>query len=155
GGDVTYHDPGQIVGYLILSLKPNERDLHKVLFGLEEVILLSLQELGIPGHRVEGKTGVFVNNQKVCSIGIACRHWITYHGFALNIHSDLKNYQRINPCGLESSLMQNITITNEQETFLKAKLFQYATSIFGRESLKNGSTSIKGFLQTCSIIAPA
>ena len=108
GGDITYHDPGQLTGYFIFSLKEDQRDLHQFLWNIEESLIRCLSEFSITGHRVEGKTGVFVNQKKVCSIGIACRHWITYHGFSLNFNSNLKNYALMNPCGYSSDLMANL-----------------------------------------------
>ncbi|MCJ8344154.1 lipoyl(octanoyl) transferase LipB [bacterium] len=109
GGDITYHDEGQLTGYFLFKLNPGCRDLHKFLFNIEESIIQTLNLFQVGAHRVEGKTGVFLKEKKVCSIGIACRHWITFHGFSLNFSSNLKNYSLINPCGYESSLMANIS----------------------------------------------
>ncbi len=155
GGDVTYHDEGQIVGYLIMNLNSSDRDLHKVLNQLEEVIIRALWEFNVTGYRVPGKTGVFVEEHKVCSIGIACRHWITYHGFALNLNSNLNNYQRINPCGLNSDLMQNLKMDPLQRKSLEQKIFWHTKSIFHKDRLKNEFTDIKAFLETYSIPYPA
>ncbi len=109
GGDITYHDPGQLTGYFIFSLEQDQRDLHRFLWNIEEALIRCLSEFSIEASRVEGKTGVFVNHKKVCSIGIACRHWITYHGFSLNFDSDLENYSLMNPCGYSSELMANLS----------------------------------------------
>lgn len=109
GGDITYHDEGQLTGYFFFKLKPDLRDLHKFLFNIEESIIKTVDLFEIGAHRVEGKTGVFFNNKKVCSIGIACRHWVTFHGFSLNFTSNLNHYQLINPCGFDSGIMANIT----------------------------------------------
>jgi len=120
GGDITYHDPGQITGYLLFSLTENERDLRKFLRNIEESIIQALMEtskIDCPHlqkrienslHREEGKTGVFFQERKICSIGISCRHWISFHGFSLNFDSNLKNYALMNPCGMEASLMGNL-----------------------------------------------
>lgn len=112
GGDITYHDEGQLTGYFIFKLSEHERDLHRFLWSIEESIIVCLQTFDISAHRVDGKTGVFISNKKICSIGIACRHWITYHGFSINFSSNLHNYQLMNPCGYDSELMANLQKIN-------------------------------------------
>jgi lipoate-protein ligase B len=99
GGEVTYHGPGQLVGYPILALNGPERDLHALLRRLEEVILCTLAAFGIAAERVPGRTGVWVGDAKVCAIGVAVRRWVTFHGFALNVHTDLRPFEWIVPCG--------------------------------------------------------
>ena len=89
GGEATWHGPGQLVGYPILFLPEGRRDLHAYLRELEEVVIRALGDFGVRGGRVEGKTGVWVGGRKVCSIGVAVRRWVTWHGFALNVHADL------------------------------------------------------------------
>jgi lipoyl(octanoyl) transferase len=101
GGDVTYHGPGQIVGYAILDLKPDRCDLHRYLRDLEEVIIQTVEELGLHGERVEGMTGVWVEGVKVAAIGVRVSSgWITSHGFALNVSPDLSYFGTIIPCGI-------------------------------------------------------
>lgn len=100
GGDVTYHGPGQIVGYPILDLREWKRDVVAYVRGLEQVIIDTLAEFGIDGGRVAGATGVWVGSAKVCAIGVHISRWITSHGFALNVDTDLKYFQYIVPCGL-------------------------------------------------------
>lgn len=101
GGDVTYHGPGQLVGYPILDLKPDLRDLHGYLRGLEEVLLRTLRALSIVGRRDETATGVWVGDAKVAAIGIRVSSgWITSHGFALNACTDLSYFEAVVPCGL-------------------------------------------------------
>lgn len=108
GGDVTYHGPGQMVGYPILQLKPDERDLHRYLRSLEEVLIRVLRHYGLRGERKSGWTGVWVGEQKIASIGVAVRKWVTFHGFALNVSTDLSYFHCINPCGLPASVMTSI-----------------------------------------------
>lgn len=102
GGDVTYHGPGQVVGYPILALEPERRDLHRYLRDLEEVLIRALASLGIHGERTDGLTGVWVGGAKVAAIGVRVSSgWITSHGFALNLSTDLSLFRTIVPCGIE------------------------------------------------------
>ena len=105
GGDVTYHGPGQLVGYPILYLRQDERDVHGYLRRLEEAIIGTLAEFAIEGERRQGFTGVWVGPSKLASIGIAVRRWVTLHGFALNVSTDVERFSAINPCGLPASVM--------------------------------------------------
>jgi lipoate-protein ligase B len=108
GGDVTYHGPGQLVGYPIVSLIVGERDLHKFLRNLEEGMIRTLAAFGVAAARRPGATGVWVGEQKIASIGIACRKWVTFHGLALNVATDLGYFSRINPCGFEAKVMTSL-----------------------------------------------
>ncbi len=100
GGDITYHGPGQLVGYPLLDLHAYTRDLHWYLRRLEEVIIRVLGEFHVSGSRLEGYTGVWVGGEKICAIGIKASRWITMHGFALNVTTDLSFFDRIIPCGI-------------------------------------------------------
>jgi lipoyl(octanoyl) transferase len=100
GGEVTYHCPGQLVGYPILNLRYYQQDLHWYLRQLEEVILQVLSLYGLTGERISGLTGVWVEGYKVAAIGIKVSRWITMHGFALNVCPDLTGFQHIIPCGI-------------------------------------------------------
>lgn len=100
GGDVTYHGPGQLTGYPIINLRHFRKDIHWYLRQLEETVIKVLAEYNIVGERMEGYTGVWVGNEKVAAIGVAIRRWITYHGFALNVHPDMSHFQLITPCGI-------------------------------------------------------
>ena len=101
GGDVTYHGPGQLVGYPILDLKPDRKDLHAYVRDLEEGLIRGLAELGIEGGRKEGLTGVWVGDEKLAAIGVRVSSgWITSHGFALNVATDLGFFDAIVPCGI-------------------------------------------------------
>jgi lipoyl(octanoyl) transferase len=99
GGDITYHGPGQIVGYPIVSLDAR-RDLHAYLRFLEQVLINTLETFGLPADRREGKTGIWIGHRKVAAIGIAVRRWVAYHGFALNVNPDLDHFAGIIPCGI-------------------------------------------------------
>ena len=108
GGDVTYHGPGQLVAYPIVALREHERDLHAFMRKLEEAIIATLARAGLAAGRSEGNTGVWLEGRKLASIGIACRRWVTWHGLALNVSTDLGYFQRINPCGFEASVMTSM-----------------------------------------------
>ena len=101
GGDVTYHGPGQLVAYPVLDLRRRRTDLHWYLRQLEQVVIDVLQRLGLKGERIEGLTGVWLDQQKVAAIGVGCRRWITQHGLALNVTCDLEGFESVVPCGLK------------------------------------------------------
>lgn len=101
GGEVTYHCPGQLVGYPILNLRHYRQDLHWYLRQLEEVLIRVLAEYGLKGERVVGYTGVWLEGRKVAAIGIKVSRWITMHGFALNVCPDMEGFKQIVPCGIE------------------------------------------------------
>lgn len=100
GGDVTYHGPGQLVGYPIVHLNEWKRDVHAYVRALEEVIIRTLADFGVTGERVAGATGVWAGGAKVCAIGVHLSRWVSSHGFALNVETDLQYFQYIVPCGL-------------------------------------------------------
>ena len=109
GGDVTYHGPGQLVGYPILDLKPDRCDLHRYLRDLEEVLILTLSDFGITAERKSGFTGVWVENRKLAAIGVRVSSgWITSHGFALNVSTDLSYFQTIVPCGIRDQAVGSL-----------------------------------------------
>jgi lipoate-protein ligase B len=100
GGDITYHGPGQIVGYPILDLHGFYPDLHRYLRDLEEVLIRALGDFGIHASRNDGYTGVWTGGEKIAAIGVKASHWVTMHGFALNVNTDLSFFDRIIPCGI-------------------------------------------------------
>jgi lipoyl(octanoyl) transferase len=109
GGDVTYHGPGQLVGYPILDLKPDRKDLHAYLRDLEEVLILALAEWGIEARREPGLTGVWTDSGKIAAIGVRVSSgWITSHGFALNVAPDLDRFTTIVPCGIADRAVTSI-----------------------------------------------
>jgi lipoyl(octanoyl) transferase len=99
GGDITYHGPGQIVGYPIVSLA-GRKDLHAYLRFLEQVVIDSLASFGLAAARREGKTGIWLGQRKIAAIGVAVRRWVTYHGFAVNVKPELAHFEGIVPCGI-------------------------------------------------------
>jgi lipoyl(octanoyl) transferase len=119
GGQATYHGPGQLVGYPILDLRARGRDLHCYLRKLEDLLIDLLREFAIKGTKIEGKTGVWVEDRKIASIGIGIRKWVTMHGFALNVASDLSGFQSIIPCGLAGVRMTSISIESGSEVTLE------------------------------------
>lgn len=112
GGDVTYHGPGQLVGYPIIDLTHHKQDLHWYLRQLEEVLLRALASVEISGIRVPGYTGVWVEDRKIASIGVHVTRWVTSHGFALNVCTDLSDFDLIVPCGIDAVQMTTV----ERET---------------------------------------
>jgi lipoyl(octanoyl) transferase len=134
GGDVTYHGPGQLIAYPILLLPEGQRDLHLYLRHLEESLIRTLEHFGLEGMRNPGWTGVWVQSPKdgrllkIASIGVAVKKWVTYHGIALNVNTDLLHFQQINPCGLESQVMtsleqllaRNIPMSEVKQAFINS-----------------------------------
>lgn len=119
GGDITWHGPGQLVGYAIVGLEDRGRDLHRYLRGIEAALIRTLGRFGIAGRTFPGKTGVWVGEEpsaeKIASIGIAVRRWVGYHGFALNVQPDLGFFDLIHPCGLQGVRMTSIAIRKGAE----------------------------------------
>jgi lipoate-protein ligase B len=108
GGDVTFHGPGQLVGYPILDLREHRQDLHWYLRGLEDVLIRALDRLGIEAGRNPGLTGVWTAGRKIASIGIHVKQWVTLHGFALNVTNDLNPFDLIVPCGIRQVVMTSV-----------------------------------------------
>jgi lipoic acid synthetase len=102
GGDVTYHGPGQLVGYPILDLRERGKDLHRYVHNLEEVILRTLRDFSVEGDREDGHPGVWVNGEEIAAIGLSVRKWVSMHGFALNLNTDLEHFSFIRPCGFSN-----------------------------------------------------
>ncbi len=108
GGDVTFHGPGQLVGYPIFDLTEHKQDLHLFLRQIEESLIRTVANVGIAAQRREGKTGVWVEDRKLASIGIHVKKWVTWHGFALNVLTDLSFFDLIVPCGIEEVVMTSM-----------------------------------------------
>lgn len=108
GGDVTYHGPGQLVVYFIFNLTRRGRDLHRFMDCIQEGIIRTLAGYNVEAKRGEEYTGVWVGSQKIASIGVAVKRWITFHGAAINLNTDLADFNTINPCGLEAKVMTSL-----------------------------------------------
>ena len=142
GGEVTYHCPGQIVGYPILNLRYYQQDLHWYLRQLEEVLIRVLANYDLKGERVAGLTGVWVEGRKVAAIGIKVSRWITMHGFALNVCPDLSGFQQIVPCGISdrsvgslAELVPGIQVAEVQQRVVEAFAEVFNVEMHSLESL--------------------
>lgn len=137
GGDVTYHGPGQLVGYPILDLNDWKRDVHAYVRSVEDVIIRTIGEFGLQGGRVDGATGVWVDGAKICAIGVHISRWVTSHGFALNVETDLQYFQYIIPCGLTLPVtsMRALGVDASMADVKLALRLQFA-KVFGYETEK-------------------
>ena len=142
GGDITYHGPGQIVGYPILDLENFFTDIHKYLRFLEESIILTLEEYGLKCGRSEGETGVWLDvgtpfARKICALGVRASRWVTMHGFALNVNVDLGYFDNIIPCGIRgkgvTSLQVELGVEKVDEDEVKSKIIKHLTQLFEAE----------------------
>ncbi len=144
GGDITYHGPGQIVGYPMLDLEKFFTDLGRYMRSLEEVIIRTLAHYGLQGGRLAGSTGVWLDPddparaRKICAMGVKCSRWITMHGFALNANTDMRYFDHIVPCGIGDkgvTSMYKELLHEVNETALKAILLQEFAAVFEAEVL--------------------
>jgi lipoyl(octanoyl) transferase len=142
GGDITYHGPGQIVGYPILDLDNFFTDIHKYLRFLEEMIILTLAEYGLKAERSPGETGVWLDvgtpfARKICAMGVRASRWVTMHGFALNVNADLGYFDLMIPCGIRgkavTSLNLELGLEKVDESEVKAKLLKHFKALFEAE----------------------
>ena len=142
GGDITYHGPGQIVGYPILDLKNFYTDIHKYLRMLEEVVILTLAEYGLEGERSPGETGVWFDvgtpfARKICALGVRASRWVTMHGFALNVNTDLGYFDLMIPCGLKDKAATSLNVELGKATIdeaeVKKKLLKHFRNLFEAE----------------------
>jgi len=148
GGDITYHGPGQIVGYPILDLDNFFTDIHKYLRLLEETIILTLDEYGIKAERSEGETGVWLDvgtpfARKICAMGVRASRWVTMHGFALNVNADLGYFDNIIPCGIKGKAVTSLNVELGMQTVdeveVKEKILKHFSQLFEAELKKNVS----------------
>jgi lipoyl(octanoyl) transferase len=119
GGDVTYHGPGQLVGYPILDLRPDRCDVHRYVRDLEEVLIRAVAQFGIVSHRVPGLTGTWVGNDKLAAIGVRIARWVTSHGFALNVSTNLAHFGLIIPCGITDKGVTSLDILSRSPIAMK------------------------------------
>ena len=142
GGDITYHGPGQVVGYPILDLENFFTDIHKYLRLLEETIILTLAEYGLKATRSDGETGVWLDvgtpfTRKICAMGVRASRWVTMHGFALNVNTDLGYFDHIIPCGIRGKAVTSLSVELNQESVneneVKEKLLKHFFALFEAE----------------------
>jgi lipoyl(octanoyl) transferase len=148
GGDATFHGPGQLVGYPVLDLREHREDLHWYLRQLEAVLIGALAELGVPAQRNSGLTGVWTRGRKIASIGIHVKQWVTFHGFALNVTTDLRGFDVIVPCGIDGVVMTSVaaelglTDTSGLEARARAAVVEAFASTFGYEMVTQAGTEL-------------
>ncbi len=142
GGDITYHGPGQIVGYPILDLDNFFTDIHKYLRLLEEAVILTLKDYGISAGRIDGLTGVWLdyetkqNPRKICALGVRASRWVTMHGFALNVNTDLNYFKNIIPCGIDDKAVTSLANELGRQLDMKeveGKLLEHIATLFGMD----------------------
>ena len=145
GGDITYHGPGQIVGYPILDLDNFFTDIHKYLRFLEEVVILTLAEYGLKAERSKGETGVWLDvgtpfARKICALGVRASRWVTMHGFALNVNTDLGYFDLMIPCGIKGKAVTSLNVELGQREIpmneVKEKLLKHFEVLFEAEFVK-------------------
>ena len=149
GGDITYHGPGQIVGYPILDLENFFTDIHKYLRLLEETIILTLADYGLEASRSQGETGVWLDvgtpfARKICALGVRASRWVTMHGFALNVNADLGYFDHIIPCGIRgksvTSLRVELKRDHVDENEVKEKLLEHLLNLFEAQKVNTFGT---------------
>ncbi len=144
GGDITYHGPGQIVGYPVLDLDNFFTDIHKFMRNLEEVIIRTIAEYGLIGERSEGETGVWLDvgtpfARKICALGVRTSRWVTMHGFALNVSTDVGYFDNIIPCGIRGKGVTSLEIELKEKVsvpIVKGKIKKHFLEIFDAEFYK-------------------
>jgi lipoate-protein ligase B len=150
GGDVTFHGPGQLVVYFIFNLTRRGRDLHRFMGDIQEGIIRTMADYGVTAKRGEEHTGVWVDQHKVASIGVAVKHWISYHGTAINLNTKLADFKKINPCGLNADVMTSLEKLSgkkmDVKKFSERLLFHYAAvfeTIFAPVTLESLAEDIQ------------
>ncbi len=144
GGDITYHGPGQIVGYPILDLDRYFTDIHKYLRFLEEVMIKTCKDYGMQAERIEGLTGVWVDGKKICALGIRCSRWVTMHGFAFNVNTDLSYFDHIVPCGIKNKSVTSLSSLLNTEMDInevKKKILKNFSEVFDVEVIDENAFS--------------
>ncbi|MFL6212404.1 MAG: lipoyl(octanoyl) transferase LipB [Blastocatellia bacterium] len=146
GGDVTYHGPGQLVGYPIINLKPDRCDVHAYVRDIEEVLIRAISDYGVKGERIKGLTGVWVGDEKVAAIGVRIARWITSHGFALNVNTDLSYFRMIVPCGITDRGVTSLARLVGRALDLRevaAVVTHHFSEVFDREVIQFDVNSMK------------
>ncbi len=155
GGDITYHGPGQIVGYPILDLGRFYTDIHRYLRDLEEIIIRTCRNFGIETDRFDGKTGVWVtkpkgSERKICAMGIRCSRWVTMHGFALNVATEIEHFSMIVPCGIQDrgvTSMEMEKLSRIDRTAVESEIAKNFAEVFQVEAQILGPHDAQVFLQ--------
>jgi len=149
GGDVTYHGPGQLVGYPIIDLRGRGRDLRQYVRDIEEVIIRTLSDFGIRACRDKSHPGVWVGNEEIAAIGLRLRMWVSMHGFALNVNTDLEKFSLINPCGFSDRRTTSISVLLSQDISIAAvteRLLAHFAEVFDAQLELGSDTLIKSCL---------
>jgi lipoyl(octanoyl) transferase len=147
GGDITYHGPGQIVGYPIMDLRPDRCDVHKYVRDLEEVMIRTAGDFGLTGSRIAGLSGAWVNADKLGAIGVRISRWITSHGFAFNVNTDLDFFKLIVPCGITSGGVTSLSRSTGRHVSIaetEASLVRHFGDVFDREAVETAGATQKG-----------
>lgn len=150
GGDVTYHCPGQIVFYPIIDLRQRGRDVHKYVYGLEEVIIRTLKDSGITGYREPTHAGVWVEGKEIGAIGISLRRWVTTHGFSLNVNPNLDEFSMINICGFtdrKAASMSGLLSCTVPVNEVREKLLGHFSEVFNTELIEEPVTQLKEYYE--------
>ena len=147
GGDVTFHGPGQVVGYPIIDLSPDRRDVHRYVRDLETVLVLTCADFEVQARQVPGLTGAWVGNEKVGAIGVRISRWVTSHGFALNVGTDLSAFDLIVPCGIQNKGVTSLERLLGRPVSLddvKDSLEQHFAAVFERELVPESAATATG-----------
>lgn len=147
GGDVTYHGPGQIVGYPIIDLKPDRCDVHRYVRDLEEVMIRACSDAGISAVRIAGLTGTWVGEEKIGAIGVKISRWVTSHGFAFNANTNLDHFRLIVPCGIGDhgvTSLERLTCRPVDLDELENRLAQHFADVFGRQRIEHRGARAAG-----------
>ena len=140
GGSATYHGPGQLVGYIIMDLKSKGISVPVLISKIHEIIILTLDELDIKAKREKNDTGVWIGQKKIASIGLSVRNWITYHGFSLNVNTDLERFNAIRPCGYDSQVMTSVNSIKRKEyskEIIQTKVIRNFSNVFEYNKIQN------------------
>ena len=140
GGSATYHGPGQLIGYIIMDLRSKGISVPILISKIHEIIILTLDELDIKAKRKKNDTGVWINQKKIASIGLSVRNWITYHGFSLNVNTDLERFNTIRPCGYDSQVMTSVNSITRKEyskEVIQTKIIRNFSNVFEYNKIQN------------------
>ena len=140
GGSATYHGPGQLIGYIIMDLRSKGISVPILISKIHEIIILTLDELDIKAKRKKNDTGVWIDQKKIASIGLSVRNWITYHGFSLNVNTDLERFNTIRPCGYDSQVMTSVNSIKKKEyskEVIQTKIIRNFSNVFGYNKIQN------------------